>query len=112
VSEIELALRRQLEIIFIARPRFKEFLIGHPGLFLLAAFCPAGIRGAKTLALVLGLLGQISLFNTFMHLHRPVSLSLLGTVYGAAMGLLLGLVLFYLATKLYGYQYNKYRQRT
>ena len=112
VSEIELALRRQLEIIFIARPRFKEFLIGHPGLFLLAAFCPAGIRGAKTLALVLGLLGQISLFNTFMHLHRPVSLALLGTVYGAAMGLLLGLVLFYLATKLYGYQYNKYRQRT
>lgn len=111
VSEIELALRRQLEIIFIARPRFKEFLIGHPGLFLMAALCPAGIRGAKPLALVLGLLGQISLFNTFMHLHRPVSLSLLGTVYGAAMGLLLGLVLFYLAAKLYGYQDNKYRRK-
>lgn len=111
VSEIELALRRQLEIIFIARPRFKEFLIGHPGLFLMAALCPAGIRGAKSLALVLGLLGQISLFNTFMHLHRPVSLSLLGTIYGAAIGLLLGLILFYLATKLYSYQYNKYRRK-
>jgi hypothetical protein len=77
----------------------------------MAALYPAGIRGAKPLALVLGLLGQISLFNTFMHLHRPVSLSLLGTVYGAAMGLLLGLVLFYLAAKLYGYQDNKYRRK-
>lgn len=101
VSEIELTLRRQLELIFIARPRFKEFLIGHPGLFLMAALCPAGVRGAKTLALVLGLLGQISLFNTFMHLHRPVSLSLLGTFYGAALGLLAGLVLFYLAARVY-----------
>jgi hypothetical protein len=41
--------------------------------------------------------GQISLFNTFMHLHRPVSLSLLGTGYGAGLGIILGLILYLLA---------------
>ncbi len=97
VSGWELALRRQLEVLLVARPRFKEFLIGHPGFFLFAALAAQRLRGAQTLALLLGLLGQISLFNTFMHLHRPVGLSLLGTAYGAGLGLLGGLVLYGLA---------------
>ena len=97
VSGWELALRRQLEVLLVARPRFKEFLIGHPGFFLFAALAAQHLRGAQTLALLLGLLGQISLFNTFMHLHRPVGLSLLGTAYGAGLGLLGGLVLYCLA---------------
>ncbi|RJX23189.1 MAG: hypothetical protein C4554_11590 [Dethiobacter sp.] len=96
VSQWELSLRRLLEVLLVARPRFKEFLIGHPGLFLMAALLPAGVKGAKTLAMLLALLGQVSLFNTFMHLHRPVSLSLLGTAYGAALGMLLGLLLYLL----------------
>jgi hypothetical protein len=99
VSQWELGLRRHLEVLLVARPRFKEFLIGHPGFFLMAALLPAGIRGAKTLALLLALLGQVSLFNTFMHLHRPVSLSLLGTVYGAGLGMLFGLILYLLAAQ-------------
>jgi len=96
VSELELMLRRYLEALLVARPRFKEFLIGHPGFFLAAALLQRRIKGAKTLALLFALLGQISIFNTFMHLHRPVILSLLGTAYGAGLGLLFG-VLFYLA---------------
>lgn len=99
VSELELALRRYLEALLVARPRFKEFLIGHPGFFLLAALVPQRIKGAKTLALLLALLGQISIFNTFMHLHRPVSLSLLGTAYGAGLGMLFGLLLYLLADR-------------
>jgi hypothetical protein len=94
VSQLELALRRYLEILLVARPRFKEFLIGHPVFFLMAALVPSGIKGAKTLALLAALLGQVSLFNTFMHLHRPVSLSLLGTAYGVGLGMLFGLVLY------------------
>ena len=96
VSGWELALRRHLEILLVARPRFKEFLIGHPGYFFFAALAARRWRGTQTIALLLGLLGQISLFNTFMHLHRPVGLSLLGTVYGAGLGLLGGLALYYL----------------
>ncbi|MDO9536143.1 MAG: DUF5693 family protein [Bacillota bacterium] len=99
VSELEMALRRYLEIIFVARPRFKEFLIGYPGFFLMSALVPAGIKGVKTMALFLGLLGQISLFNTFMHLHRPVGLSLLGTVYGIIVGLILGMLLYLIIAK-------------
>ena len=98
-SSLELALRHRLEVLFVARPRFKEFLIGHPGFFLFAALAARRLPGARVLALLLGLLGQISLFNTFMHLHRPVGLSLLGTVYGAGLGLLGGLALYYLCSR-------------
>lgn len=97
VSGLELALRRQLEMLLVARPRFKEFLIGHPGFFFFAALVAQRWRGARILALLCGLLGQVSLFNTFMHLHRPVGLSLLGTAYGAGLGLLGGLALYALA---------------
>ncbi|NLJ56923.1 MAG: hypothetical protein GX334_07760 [Firmicutes bacterium] len=102
VSSLELALRRKLELFFVARPRFKEFLIGHPCYFLLAALAARRLHGAKVLALLLGLLGQISLFNTFMHLHRPLSLSLWGTAYGIVLGLLGGLLFYTLARKVTG----------
>lgn len=106
VSSFELALRRKLELFFVARPRFKEFLIGHPGYFLLAALAARRLRGTKVLALLLGLLGQISLFNTFMHLHRPLSLSLLGTAYGVVLGLLGGLLLYTLARAVSGKRFS------
>ncbi len=100
VTEVELALRRYLEILLEARPRFKEFLIGHPGLFLGAALAVSGVRGGKVLGLLLALLGQVSVFNTFMHLHSPVLISLLRTGYGVLLGLPLGLVLYFAARRL------------
>jgi hypothetical protein len=90
ISGLEQMLRLNLEAIFGARPRFKEFLIGHPATMLLG--WPAVKRWHE---LGLGLLifasiAQASLFNTFMHLHAPILLSLRRSLWGLALGEIIG----------------------
>jgi hypothetical protein len=100
----ELTVRSLLENALIARPRFKEFLIGHPlmilGLYLMSA--PAGFRdpsfgpSTKTLGRIFvwaGTVGLVSVVNSFCHLHTPLSLTLLRTFHGAWIGGVLGLLL-------------------
>ncbi|MCS6861723.1 MAG: DUF5693 family protein, partial [Abditibacteriales bacterium] len=86
VSEWELRFRSLLERVLIARPRTKEFLLGHPAL-LLAAFLAA--RGEKRYViplLLIGAIGQTSLLNTFCHIHTPLHVSLLRTFNGLWLG--------------------------
>jgi hypothetical protein len=91
VSSFELKLRTALEQTLGVRPRLKEFLLGHPGL-LLVLF--TGYRSARYLPLVaLGVIGQISLVNTFAHLHTPLLVSVFRTFNGLWLGVVLGLVL-------------------
>jgi hypothetical protein len=80
-------LRERLEDWLTARPRFKEFLIGHPALVLWVREPSLVHLGL----LALGALGQASIINTFVHLHTPLVLSLWRTVNGLALGLLIGL---------------------
>jgi len=77
--------RLSLEKIFGVRPRFKEFLVGHPLLLLGLAF------NSKAFIL-LGLLGQTSIINTFLHAHTPFYICLLRTLYGLITGFIIGLV--------------------
>lgn len=75
-----------LEKVLVFRPRTKEFLIGHPALMLAAA---AMLRGDRRLGLPLalaGCIGQISMVNTFSHLHTPLLATLLRTLYGLVIG--------------------------
>ena len=93
ISAIEEMLRLNLENVFGARPRFKEFLIGHPATMLLG-WLPAW----NTPELQLGLLmltatAQASIFNTFMHMHSPLLLGLQRTLWGLALGEVLGILL-------------------
>jgi len=93
VSTTELKMRAMLEQFMIARPRTKEFAIGHP-LFLLSMLSAA--RGWRTLALLLllgGAIGQVDVLNTYCHGHTPVLLSFLRTVNGLWLGILLTLAL-------------------
>ena len=93
VSTTELKMRALLEQYMIARPRTKEFAIGHP-LFLFSMLAAA--RGWRTLALLLllgGAVGQVDVLNTYCHGHTPVLLSLLRTVNGCWLGVLVALVL-------------------
>jgi hypothetical protein len=98
VSDIELRVRAVLDQLLIARPRTKEFLLGHP-LFLLGM--AAALRKQRTLAMVLlvgGAIGQVDVLNTFCHAHTPVLLSLLRVVNGLWLGVIIGVVaimLFY-----------------
>jgi len=93
VSALELKFRAILEQWLVARPRTKEFALGHP-LFLFAMI--AGARGQRTLALMLLLgaaIGQVDVLNTYCHAHTPVLLSLLRTANGLWLGIGLGVIL-------------------
>jgi hypothetical protein len=82
----ETHLRGTLEHIFSVRPRTKE-LLGHPALVLFFLSLPWRNRIAGLLALA-GLLGQVSILNTFCHLHTPLAL----TLHRESLGLAIGLV--------------------
>jgi hypothetical protein len=77
--------RGGLEETFGLRPRTKE-LLGHPMLVLFFLSLPWRSRIAVLFALA-GLLGQVSILNTFCHLHTPLLL----TIERVGLGLLLGL---------------------
>lgn len=90
VSELELRTRHLLEQVLVARPRFKEFLVGWPLIVLAHA---AFLRNRRTLGLILlaaGMMAPASLVNSFAHLHTPVWLSALRSVHGLWLGVLLG----------------------
>lgn len=88
VTDAERRLRDILEHLFIARPRFKEFLIGQP--LLLLGLLRKGEGGNfimdGRLLLWLGIIGQISILNTFMHFHSPFDLGVVRTLHGLWVG--------------------------
>ena len=94
VPGIELKMRAALEQLFYARPRTKEFLIGHPA-FLLALYGAA--RQWKTwiiFGLVLAAtIGQGSMVETFAHMRTPVEMSLVRGIGGVFLGGAIGAVL-------------------
>lgn len=85
VNEIELKFRSLLEKLLTFRPRFKEFLFGYPFLML-------GLWTNKRYLIYLGLIGEVSVINTFIHIHTPFHVSLLRTLLGIIIGILLGLI--------------------
>ncbi|MEN6372661.1 MAG: DUF5693 family protein [Armatimonadota bacterium] len=93
VSGIELRFRSILDKILYVRPRTKEFLIGHPALFLGIAAALGGRRGWAALLLVIGTIGEVSIVNTFCHIHTPIFISAYRVTIGSVLGLALGIVL-------------------
>jgi len=96
VTGLEERVREALENVLYARPRFKEFLLGHPLLLLWGAY-GRRLGDYAVVVLTLGMIGQVSIINSFAHLHSPLLLSLLRTANGLGLGLLLGLALLLLA---------------
>ena len=109
VSGTELAFRNILDQILPVRPRTKEFLVGHPALFIGIGLL-AYVKGNKermerlgswaTLALMVGAMGQTDIVNTMCHLHTPVYLSLLRIAEGVVLGSIIGLVLWMIVKRL------------
>jgi hypothetical protein len=87
--------RDGLEQFFSVRPRTKE-LIGNPLLIVFFLSLPWRNRISVLFALA-GLLGQISILNTFCHLHTPLLLTservLIGLALGIASGIIWGVVI-------------------
>ena len=93
VPAIELKMRAFLEQLMYARPREKEFMIGHPMFFLavLAVYrcAPRWWQFALTCAAVIG---QGSLVQTFCHMRTPVVMSFVRALDGYAVGVVFGVV--------------------
>jgi hypothetical protein len=89
------SLREWLENALAVRPRTKE-LLGHPALvlFLISLLW----RSRLTLLFALGgILGQVSVLNTFEHLHTPLLITLQRVGVGLLIGAVTGAVLAGLA---------------
>lgn len=90
VTDFELAFRQFLADTLLVRPRSKEFLIGYPAaLLFLTTF--ARQRGAWFMTLPV-VIGQVSLVNTYAHIHTPLAASLLRTANGLWLGILIGIL--------------------
>ncbi|MGJ9458143.1 DUF5693 family protein [Oceanobacillus sp. CF4.6] len=100
-SDLELIFRQWLEETLYVRPRTKEFLIGFP-FFILALYMMGINKKWGSILLIPGVIGFLSMMNTFTHFHTPLSVSILRTVYSIILGYLIGLLFIFIAKK--GYQ--------
>ncbi|USB32867.1 DUF5693 family protein [Paenibacillus sp. YPG26] len=86
----EAAFRSFLENTIGVRPRNKEFLAFHP-LFIMGVF--AALRFPKLIyVLIIASIGQLSMVDTFAHIHTPVLISLIRGLLGMGFGIIIGLI--------------------
>jgi len=90
-SSLEKYFRSFLQDTLKVRPRTKEFLIAHP-LFVLGGYLAVRYKNALYLILA-GVIGQLSIVDTFAHLHTPVIISLIRITYGVIFGAVIGAIL-------------------
>lgn len=86
----EAAFRSILENTFGVRPRNKEFLLAHP-LFIVGIFAAFRYRWALY-TMIIAVIGQLSMVDTFAHIHTPAVLSLIRGLLGLGLGLIFGLL--------------------
>lgn len=90
VSPLEMSFRTFLENTVHVRPRNKEFLLAHP-LFILGAFMAYKYRNAAFI-MIIAVIGQLSMVDTFAHIHSPVLISLVRGLLGLGLGLIIGII--------------------
>lgn len=86
VSTFELKFRALLDRVLPVRPRTKEFLVGHPAWVLAMALWYRGRRKWALPLFVVGAVGQVSILNTFCHIHTPLHLSIIRDITGLVLG--------------------------
>ncbi len=104
ISDLERAFRAFLDRVLLVRPRTKEFMIAHPIMLAILYF---GYQRRLWPVVLLGAIGQVSLVNTFEHLHTPVFISALRTFNGLALGIIIGVVLIYFLKYVGGWALKK-----
>ncbi|MFN2364336.1 MAG: DUF5693 family protein [Halarsenatibacteraceae bacterium] len=107
----EIVIRDLLEELLVVRPRFKEFLFGHPFLLLLPVIYKYfSYKFLGFIAVIMATIGQITIANSFSHLHTPLRISLIRTWHGYWLALpvaaAIGLA-FYIINRLFIYYVEK-----
>ncbi|MFO8080891.1 MAG: DUF5693 family protein [Armatimonadota bacterium] len=93
ILPMEMELRSALDRFLGVRPRTKEIFLGHPLMVLAILLAIRRVRRGVWLLFAVGVIGQVSLLNSFCHIHTPLMLTLLRVFNGLWVGLLGGLVL-------------------
>ncbi len=102
VSSIELKIRQLIEETLYVRPRTKEFLIGFP-IYLLGLHIMRLNKKVGLFFLIPGVIGFLSLVNTFTHLHIPLYVSLLRSAYSLVLGFIVGVIFIVVFSFIYKY---------
>lgn len=112
ISDTEMGMRQWLTDAFGVRPRSKEFLIGYP--LTLLYFIYGARKKAFWILSIPAVIAQVSLVNTYAHIHTPLVISLMrslnGLILGVAIGVLLALALYLLGKilpKCYAYYHKR-----
>lgn len=93
VPAIELKMRALLEQAMYARPREKEFMIGHPAFFLvIMALYRQWPRVLHFILVIIATIGQGSLVETFAHIRTPIFMSFVRGLDGLAAGIVFGIL--------------------
>lgn len=92
LSAGEAAMRNFLNDVMGVRPRSKEFLIGYP--FTLLLFW-LGTSRRNWILTIPAIIGQVSLVNTYAHIHTALLISLQRSLNGLVLGIVLGLLLLF-----------------
>jgi len=104
VPDIEMKLRLFLERAMYARPREKEFMIGHPAFYLAAYAAYKKLPNMFYLVFVLlATIGQASLVQTFAHMRTPIIMSYIRAFDGLALGIILGIIAIAIFAFIYPY---------
>jgi hypothetical protein len=93
-SALEMRVRESLESFFVVRPRFKEFAVGWPLLWLGAHLIRREFNIGRA-CLLAGFVAPLSVVNTFCHAHIPLSISLLRVFHGFWLGGVIGGILVF-----------------
>ncbi|MFP4016799.1 MAG: DUF5693 family protein [Halanaerobiales bacterium] len=97
VPDFEILFRELMENFLYVRPRFKEFLIGHP-FFILSLGLESQLKNKLIYfpLIILAAIGQINILNTFSHIHTPFLVSIIRTFHGVWVGLIIGVLILLL----------------
>ncbi|MGI5819558.1 MAG: DUF5693 family protein [Armatimonadota bacterium] len=93
ILPLEMEMRSALDRILGVRPRTKEVFIGHPILLLAILLAIRRVRKGVWILFAVGVIGQVSLLNSFCHVHTPLMLTVLRVFNGLWVGALGGVVL-------------------
>lgn len=90
LSGAESAMRTFLNDMMGVRPRSKEFLIGYPFTILLFWL---GASRKNWILTIPAIIGQVSLVNTYAHVHTALIMSMHRSLNGLVLGIVIGLLL-------------------
>lgn len=95
VPQWEITLRRIIEQLLIVRPRFKEFLVGYPALFIGGYLLWRGHERFLPIIAFFATIGQSSCIDSFAHLHTPLWVTLLRTFHAFWIGGFIGAAVWF-----------------